>query len=386
MKKTIILNFILLLCLTLTSCSTSKELNKIGIILGAYIDKDPSGEYLMSIQSVKSKSKEGSDHNPQGYIINSFKGKTVFDAARNISLDASRRNYWPHTKILIVSERYAKEGIKEAADFVARSPLRRRTVHFMISKSDPMEIFNAGGDYEGVSSEELINLIKNSIINGFAINTSMLKFIEQSENVCGVGLMDEFVLSSNTDISPHNPKEKADNILSNTAIFFKYKLVDYITPEETRILNFMINKIKNCTLPIILGENESLTLEVIKSKTSVGTLIVQDKFFYNLKININANIVNYNSSKDFSEINYEELTDKINKDLEKKMKDLFDKSKNQFQLDIFGSGNYFSYKYPYILSLSQEQWNRIFVEKVELNPKVNFKITFTGILNNKLGE
>lgn len=318
MKKTIILILILLLCINLTSCSTSKELNKIGIILGAYIDKDPKGEYIMSIQSVKSKVKEGNEHNSQGYIINSYKGKTIFDAARNISLDASRRNYWPHTKVLIVSERYAKEGIKEAADFFARSPLRRRTVNFILSKSDPMEIFNAGGDYEGVSSQEIINLIKNSTINGFAVNISMLKFVEQSEDVCGVGLMDEFILSSNTDIIPRNFKEKADNILSNTAIFFKYKLVDYISSEETRTLNFMIDKIKNCTLPIILGENESLTLEVTKSRTSMDTLIVNDNFFYNLKINVNANIVNYNSSEDFSKINYEELTDKINKDLEKK--------------------------------------------------------------------
>ncbi|OFI06539.1 spore germination protein B3 precursor [Clostridium acetireducens DSM 10703] len=375
-KNIISILLILIIPIAASACWSSNDLNDIGIILGMGIDKDKQDKFEVTVQTVNPSSSNGSEgaSKNSSYILHCAKGNSVFDAARNISKDASRKNYWPHAKLVILTEELAKEDIKPYLDFFTRDSQRRKTAYFVISNSSIKNIMSSEKDYDNVPSNEIIKLIEESSINGYGVKSNIRDFIKESEDVSGVSFMNCFTQNCPQD----KIDKKSNNTLSNVGIFYKYKLIDFLSLEENRILNFIKNKIKNPVLTFEY-EDKTFTLEVTKSKTKIKPKIEKGNYTIKSDTNIDFNIVEYSDNYNIENINKNDLTKTVENSLKSSIMQLFNKSKNIYKLDLFGFGNAFSYKYPNILNLSQDQWQKIFVEKVKFQPNVKANINYTGI-------
>ena len=63
-------------------------------------------------------------------ILYLLPGKSVFDAARNVTFGLHLRNYWPHTQAVIIGEEF--EILLSVVDFT-ETP-RRLSVYFLVGK------------------------------------------------------------------------------------------------------------------------------------------------------------------------------------------------------------------------------------------------------------
>src|SRR4051794_23013200 len=100
----------------LTGCWNYKEIDKLAIVAGAAIDKEDD-QFLLTAEVVKTKGEK--DSKPESLKIEG-RGKTIFDATRNINKVSGKRLYWSHAKVIIISQEVAREGIIPAIDLFNR--------------------------------------------------------------------------------------------------------------------------------------------------------------------------------------------------------------------------------------------------------------------------
>ena len=120
--KKIIIIFLLLIVMTLTSCWNFKDLNTMGLLVGMGIDKTDDDMFEVTFQIarpyiVKAISEGSPD---EAFWTFTSKGKTLFDAIRNALSTADKKIYFAHVQIIIIGEKLAKEGIKDIFDVFER--------------------------------------------------------------------------------------------------------------------------------------------------------------------------------------------------------------------------------------------------------------------------
>lgn len=381
-KKFLTLFLIIVIPFMASGCWDYNELDTLGIITGAGVEKVSFDSYEVTVQTIKtaSNSKADSTSGKEDYIIASARGSSVFKAARNLSLDLSRRNYWPHTMVFIIGPKFAQEGIQPAIDFFTREPQRRRTAYFILSNQSPGTILSTSGDYEAISSMEIYRMIEETKINGSGTRTNLLKFIQQSEDLTGVGLLDEFAASSKDKSGSSSKTNKANNILINTGIFYNYKLIGKIPAKDTLYLNFIRDNIDSCVIPLSVNSNDvnDITISVNKSTTKIKPIIDNGQYIAEIDINVKGQIVEYEGQESLLKLTSEKVNEALKNKMENSINTLFNQVKTEYGVDAFGLGNKFANKYPYLIKISHDEWNKIFANKVIIKPHVNLQIDFTG--------
>lgn len=378
-RKFIIVLFVVIISLTICGCWNHNELNSLGIILGAGIEKIDPDTYEVTIQTIKDVNENTKDE----YIITSAKGRTVFEADRNISLNLSRKNYWPHTKIAILGHQLAEDGILPAVDFFIREPQRRVNVNFILCNDTSEALFSSTGDYDSVSSLSVLKIIDESKYNGYGINTNIVKLVEESESLTGAALIDEIkILSKNNQGSSANMHNKSI-ALNRVGVFYKYKLVGYIPAKDTLFVNLIRNNIKNAVFPIDINNEgkDTMTIEISKSSTKINPIIENGNYIADVDIKIKGKIAEYSGKKDIQKITQEDINESFKNKMEGEINRVFDGAKSEIGVDIFNIGNKFANKFPYLLKLSQDEWKKIFIKNVVIRPHVTIDIDYTGKIN-----
>ena len=126
--------------LLLTGCWDSVELNRRAIVSGVAIDRGQSEaeKYVLSFQVIVAD--EISGENARGIspvALYTGKGRTMFEALANASRQTARFLSLGHVRVLVISEEFAREGIRDIMDVLERESETRLTSLIFISKDQP---------------------------------------------------------------------------------------------------------------------------------------------------------------------------------------------------------------------------------------------------------
>ncbi|UQZ36327.1 Ger(x)C family spore germination protein [Paenibacillus sp. PK3_47] len=127
----------LLLPLVLTGCWDSVELNRRAIVSGVAIDRGPTEEekFILSFQVIVSEEISGETTRGTAPVaVYTGKGRTMFEALANTSRQTARFLSLGHIRVLVISEKFAREGIKDIMDVLERESDTRLTSLIFISK------------------------------------------------------------------------------------------------------------------------------------------------------------------------------------------------------------------------------------------------------------
>jgi len=76
--------------------------------MAAAVDKDiKTNEYILTVEIVRVTG--GRNNSELGRKIYESRGKTIFDAARNLIIETGRRAYWSHSKVVVINSNIAEE-------------------------------------------------------------------------------------------------------------------------------------------------------------------------------------------------------------------------------------------------------------------------------------
>lgn len=365
--------FFLFLC---TGCYNYRELNQIALTSAIGINKAENGEgYVVTVQVLNTQ-KQGSDSNYSGsqpkFILYEQTGATLQHALRTIILESPRRLYVNHMNLLVISEKVAKEGIKEILDFFARNTEFRKDFLVVISReSDTKDVMQILTPLETLNSKN----IRDSII-------ADVKFYGMTTKVTFEDLLNSYlnqrtniVLPSVEVIGNTKKGEGEDNIkqsipdatiqIKPLAIFKEDKMVGYLTEEESRVYNYVQNNIQNTIVTTSCSENGKFTTELISTKTKLKPDIQNKKV--NIQVKATASIKEINCNMDLLDAkSIQILEDKINAEIEKAITEDVAKIIQTYETDIFGFEELFYKDNPTVYKNLKEKYGNELIENIQI--------------------
>ena len=292
MKKILLL--IPLFFLT-TGCWNYRELNKLAIATAIAVDKADNG-YEVSIliangKNAQTSPKEGQSQN----VVYSGKGPTISRALRQIELLIPKQIYIGHLGVVVISDKVAKDGLKNTLDFFVRNPESVKRFYIILSKDDkakdviktlsPLESFPGQSIASNISISNESQAISTSITYSKFIENYLKKGKEPVlPTITIVGKEKEGEKNKILETSSPKAKTKLDKL----GIFKKDKLLGYISKNESIDDNGIFG--------VTLGANlNNITVygEIYETKYAGGIV----GFSANSKIDKCTNHINISNSK-----------------------------------------------------------------------------------------
>lgn len=302
---------ILIPSLLLTGCWNAREINELGFVLSIALDKTDHGFKVtaqIAAPETFSKTPSGSASiQKKPFWIVSSTGKTIFEAIRNMASISSRRIFWAHIKVIIISEKLARSDTLEIFDFFTRNPeLRLRTL-IAVTPDDAGKLIEIVPEMEKDPALYLEKIIETDNLTGKSYSIMLKDFLEDYLDPNMGPVTSRIVLD----------KSKSHSILktSGAYVFDTNKVAVSLNEEETRGLLWTKNKMKDSIMVVNCPEDNMLvTLEIKDGESSYKSYLDNGIPHFIINIKVNASIVEQSCRTDF---NNKQKLNQMSKSLEK---------------------------------------------------------------------
>ncbi|MEH7417076.1 Ger(x)C family spore germination protein [Neobacillus drentensis] len=380
MKKAVFCCTCLLL---LTGCWDRTELKQLGIVMGVAVDKDPdSGEFIVSTQMLRPgaiSTQMPSTEKPVEKVVTS--GKTIFEAIRNSNLEFDRKGFYAHTKVIVIGETLAREGLLPVLDFFQRGKEIRGYVFLCIAKNaQASEILGIEtGGIESIPAFRIRDMIEDTRFQLKGAKINLIDFYKESigsgiEPVVGVLKIEKDKFS------------KKHVKMSGGAVFNKDKLVGYLNEHQTIGYRWCKNEVESgaVSIPSPVNENRYESVEVKNADTTIKPTVKGKEISFTINVEGDGIITEQEvttSLEDNTKIleHMKKTEEKMNKQIEKDIKLAIEKAQKEFHSDIFGFGRALNKEEPKVWNEVKKDWNDRFAE-VPYTVNVQFKINSTGLM------
>lgn len=318
MKKVL---FSLLLLFLLTGCFNYNELNEYAIVTNMAIDYRKNNYFVTLLVSNDNENKN---------IFYTGKGKTVYEAIKDIDFIAPKKIYMGHLSTVIISEESAKKGLYKSLEIFLDNPQLSKNFYIALAKNSSAEkILKANTPLANYPSQYIMKNIESSKnIKGSTVatdfNSLLQQLIGENENPTINGF--SIVQDSSTQY-----------LKLNTLGYFKNdKLIGWANEEESKGINIINNRINSMYLNLKCQKGNILVY-VQNLKTSIS--ISKNKIL--IKTKGNSNIKESTCIK-----NKKKIEKDINQELANYMQKAFQLSiKNK--IDLFAVKRLYYQNGPY---------------------------------------
>lgn len=410
MGKLIKLIFLFLLVALSAGCWSKDEVENLAIASAIGIDQVGAGmdqQVLYSVLIVKPGSTSGGGSGESGGgvggkvpgWINFGQGNSVEDAERNLSTTTSKKLFLGHSRVIILGERTAKDGIGDIVDYLERNKNIRLRNWMLVTKGEALEIFDIHPELENLFSEEVNNLLTFSaprVSKSFAVDLknflvdlvtpgkeAVLPLLEVREIPSVMGL----------DVQGEGDKSEPNkNVrLKGLAVFKGEKMVGELEDTETKGFLWVMGKTEGGTLTFQAQNTGTkkpvqVTIEMTRAKSKMEAVVLQGKPAITVKIDAEGNLQEFSQSEatlkpeDVAEIDKGYRTE-----IKKQAMKAILKCQKELQSDIFGFGAAFhrqQVKYWKEHEL-EKNWDQVFPE-VQVTVEVKANIRRSGLISDSI--
>ncbi|MGH4118293.1 Ger(x)C family spore germination protein [Clostridium sp.] len=339
-KKIIVISCIIMNCFTMTSCFSYRDVNKVLFVTSIIIDVDDVGNPLIYVESFKGArgtTPEGTDER----IIFKGKGKTVFEAVRDLNTYSSYKINYTQNKAIIFTQKAAEFGVDDFIDFFDRDQELLIRPYITVYRGDPEKLIQLHIVQQKYIGFFITQLIENIGASSRAVKLTLNEFYNQRN------MGDKVSVVSIIDI----PKDALAPRLevNGGAVIKDDKMVCILEREEGQGFNFLMNTVSGGTLEITnpCDINKFITLEIEKSKTKTEISYYDNIVHLKKKIKVKVDFGEAQKSIIFTEENVAKIYEKAEDNIVKACNVLFAKYK-EIGIDIFDITEQFYQKYPNI--------------------------------------
>ncbi|MEC5425652.1 Ger(x)C family spore germination protein [Virgibacillus sp. C22-A2] len=374
------------LLMPLTSCWDRMEIEERGFAVGSAIDlveKLDNGEYkiMLTTQFVvpagMSASTQSGGGNQEPFMNLSVSGESVFDISREMSKLASREAYYPHLKVIIISEEVVEEPDLFASimDVFLRDHEMRRSVKLSISKGEAKEVLYIKPDNEDLPAMYIKSVMENSYKTGGSIEP------------IHIGEVQEYLLSNRSYVIP-SVFVAGDNIKYEGVGVFQGKnnqMLEILNNDETKGLGFIIEKIKGGTIKVEVG-GDLITIELADIKSNIK---VEGKDKENLKISVKmeleGKIAETFGNKSVLDRNYfTKIEEAAAKKVEELAQQTIEKVQGELKVDVLGISDLLYQRHYDMWQTIEGDWDQgaNYFSQSTINVSADVKIEKPGATDN----
>lgn len=384
--------FILIIIFFMTGCWNYQELNSLAVTTAIAIDLTDEDEYEVSLMVANSrKAQANTQENESQTVIYSGKGKTITEAFKDIDLLNPRQSYIGHVSVIVISEDIAYKGMENIIDFFARNSESTKRFQMALAKDakakdiikilTPLETFSAQNISDNIQASDESQATSTSILYSDYIYLLMEKGINPIlPSVVLIGDKKD----GSKDKSLQQTIPDAFIKLGNIAVFNDYKLLGYVTRNESKGINLLRDSIEEMTL-YLESENKNIVIKLLESKTKTKLELKNNKPVINIYISCVGTIIEDNLKHNLTN---EKTIQKIQKMANKELKELAVKGLNSaknYKSDIFGYGNLVYKNYPnYYKKI--DNWDKDVFPNLEVNIHTNVSLKSKGSAKQAIKE
>ncbi len=371
-------SFILLLSvlLLLGGCWNKRELNELAIVTAVGVDKSDE-QFEISVQIVNPS--QVASNKASGIQVPVFtyhaKGKSLFDAIRKLTALTPRKPYYAHAQIIIIGEEMAEEGMNSILDLFQRDPEGRSDFNFIVSHdSTAQEILSVLTPLEDVPASKMFKSLKVSeAVWGTTESVILDDLIQSLGSIDHSAVLPSIHIHGDADAGDFSSNiEKIDSPAQlkygGLAIFKNYKLIGYLSEQESRDYNFLNNNIKSTFEIIACPEEGKISTEIINSSTKMTGHFQNDVPSISIKLDIEQNVAEVSCSLDLTK---SKTINALNKETSRQIKERLERTlqtiQQTYQADLL--------KFSNVLHREDYQaWNRIKKNWQTLYPNLEVQI------------
>lgn len=327
-KKSLIIFLILIYTTTFTGCFNYKDIDKVIFATSIVYDVDPDNNVLVYLEAFKSQRTLSKGTEQSQRLVFRGKGKTVFEAIKDINLQSSYKINYTQIKAIVFSEKAARMGIKQFIDVLTRDPEFYLKPYMAVYLGNVEELLKGGFKEEQYVGLLISDLMQNVGVSSRAVQIRYADFLNARTNLDRASIM--------TAIELGKSKYKNSVELNGGAVFVNDKMVDVIEKSETEAYNFMVNRVQSGAMEVVnpANKNKFISLEILKSKTKTDISYNKNKVYLTKKIKVNASISESQSQINLDEQNIKKIEINADKNLINNGNKIFNKFKKK-GIDIF---------------------------------------------------
>lgn len=358
MKKILIL---IILALLLTGCYDNIELDDLAIITGVGIDYKEDEFYLT--YEILSDTKTEENTALLSYTV-SGKGKSISEAFINTNYKVSKKAYFAHLKVVVISESIINGHFDEITDYILRDTNIRSEFKVVIANdTSPEEILKNNSKNHPVVSEVIVNLIDNEKYNNNLVIGETFKEIIAK------------IISDNYDVILNTVSIKDKEIaINNSFIFKKYDYQATLTKQDSTLYNMLTKNIISMEFDKYY-DDKNVTITITSSDSSIDVTANKISITANLEGKVLENNANFDLTKTKS---YEKLNKDFSKIIEKDIKSFIELLQDN-KSDVLGLQEIY---YKKMRKDNKNLWLNAEIE-VKVNLKVNTKGFIFEVKNEK---
>ena len=378
MKKLVVVTiFCILISSMLTGCWNRRELNTLAIVQAVGIDRTEDDHVDISAQIIKpSQVKGASEKGGTGVWNVESSGETVFDAIRNASLQADRKLFFPHNKVIILGEETAKKGIIPLLDFLVRDFEVRRLSYVFVTKGKAKDILLGEHEQERIPGKAIESLAKTSVITSFLPKRDLEDLVETLNSKTDSSVVPGIEIQKKIE----NGTSKKVVVLDSTAILKNDRLIGWFDHTETRGLLWVLGEIKSGIIVVKSPKDETkkVSLEIIRASSKITPNIKDGKLSITVEVKEEGNLGEQMSEAILTQPDtFQELEKRQASAIEEEIIAAFTKAQ-AWDIDIFKLGEEFHRKYPQEWPELEKNWDQEF-PKIEVSLEVAAKLSRIGL-------
>ena len=299
MKKIFILISLIFL---LTGCYDNIELDDLAIVSGVGIDYVNDEFYLT--YEILSDVKTEENSTLLSYTVNGS-GKTISEAFIDTNYKVSKKAYFAHLKVLILSEEIINSHLNKITDYIIRDTNLRSDFKVLISNNtSPKKILENVDKNHPVASEVITKLIDNEKYNNNLVIGETFREILAK------------LISKNYDVILNTISLENKKITMNDSYIFKdFNYKDTLNKQNSSIYNMLTKDITAIEFDKEY-EKGNVSITINSSNTKIDVLSDKIKIYTSLegKILENNEEFNLKDTKSFEKLN-KDFSKLIEKDI-----------------------------------------------------------------------
>ncbi|WP_461204290.1 Ger(x)C family spore germination protein [Clostridium sp. DL1XJH146] len=348
-----------------TSCFSYKDINNALYCTCITVDIAEDNNPVVYIETFKPLGGEGSEAQSGTRIVFKGKGKTMFEAIRNITLSASFRINFTQNKVIIFTRKAADYGLENFIDLLDRDQELILRPYICITEDSAETLLTTEykeNKYLGIFIVKLLTNVGNS---SRAVELTFNRYM--IERLMG----SKVVVVPLVEIKKESVGENKIEIIGG-AVLKEDKLVSTIKTMGGQGYSFMMDKVKSGTLePNNPSHRDKyLTLEILNNKTKTDINVDEDKIILIKNIKVETTIGEIQEEMEVDKNTISEIQEQTEENIIKACYDIFEEYKEK-NIDLFNIKEELHRKYP------KEKFEDV-ISSTELVVNVDVKIRFSN--------
>jgi spore germination protein KC len=399
-----LLCLVLLACLLLaTGCWNRAELNDLRITVAGGIDR-AGDKWEVSYQTIIPSSmasgtggSAGSSTQPSIYVF-SIVSDTIFGARMKSNLEASRKLYVAHAKVIVVGREAAERGLSELVDLFLRNSEARETVRLLITDGTAKDLLKNMVPPEKLPGESYSDIVgkASKFISIFPSKSIFDLALSLHSDAKSIGIPVASFVGEDTE--ENKEKLQSLDILKDTSpplslrltrlgVFSGDRLVGYLSGRESMGVSWLTDQVKGTELsfPCPEAKNKHNSIIITSSKTKLRPVHAGTHYTMLVSVKLNGNLMESTCNKDLSK---PEVIREMEKRVEEEVRDQMFTGWNAVQqmgVDVTGYADIIHRSFPKEWKKMQATWPEEF-KRMDIQVKVKATMRRPGLIQKTIQQ